>query len=130
MARLQPPTRRLVRASTLTTLAAVLALSAAACGADDEGDGDGSEETAVIEIAFSDGEVTPSGERVEVDAGQPVDLEVTADEPGEIHIHAEQEQTLAYEEGTETFELAIDRPGVVEVESHELDVVIVQLEVR
>ncbi len=76
--------------------------------------------------------MTPNGDRVEVDAGQPIDLVVTADEPGEIHVHSEPEQTFEYEGGgaTTTFEISVDRPGVVEVESHNLEQVIVQLEVQ
>ena len=61
---------------------------------------------------------------------QPVDLVVTSDAPGELHVHTSTEQTLEYGEGTETFKLAIDRPGKVEVESHALDQVIVQLIAR
>ena len=103
--------------------------TATACGDDSDGGG-GTTESETIEITFSGGTVTPNGERVEVDAGQPIDLVVTADAPGEIHVHSDPEQTFEYAEGTETFEMAIDRPGVVEVESHTLDQVIVQLEVR
>ena len=54
---------------------------------------------------------------------------VTADEPGEIHVHSTPETSFAYEAGTETFKLQISRPGVVEVESHDLEKIIVQLEV-
>ncbi|WP_183098771.1 hypothetical protein [Nocardioides pelophilus] len=111
----------------LTVLAGA-ALSA--CGSDDSGDGDGADDPVVVEITFEDGEVTPNGERVEVDAGQPVDLEVTADAPGSIHLHSDPEQEFEYDAGTETFEIQIDRPGIVEVESHELEVIIVQLEVK
>lgn len=113
-------------------------MTTAGCGTDDADSGttdsgttdSGSGEPTVVEIEFADGEVTPQGERIEVDAGDPIDLEVTADEPGELHLHTESEQALAYGEGTETFEIQIDRPGVVVVESHDLDQVVVQFEVR
>ncbi len=87
------------------------------------------DEVVTVEITFEGDEVTPSGERVEVDRGQPVDLVVTADAPGEIHVHSNPEQELAYEAGETTLELAISEPGVVEVESHDLEELIVQLEV-
>ncbi|MFC5727986.1 MULTISPECIES: hypothetical protein [Nocardioides] len=106
--------------------ATVLA-GATACGEDPKASTD---EPVVVEITFADGTVEPNGERVDVAAGQPIDLVVTADEPGSLHIHSESEQEFAFEAGTETFPIRIDRPGVVEVESHELDQVIVQLEVR
>lgn len=105
------------------------ALSACSSGNDD-GDKDDGSDPLVVEVTFEDGEVDPNGERVEVDAGRPIDLVVTADEPGEIHIHSDPEQALEYDAGTETFEIQIDRPGVVEVESHNLDEIIVQLEVQ
>ncbi len=113
-------TRRLAAAAVL----AVVAGTATACG-EDESSGD----PVVVEIAFADGEVTPTGERVEAEAGAPIDLVVTADEPGTLHIHSDPERELAYGIGEETFEIQVDRPGVVEVESHDLGVVIVQLEV-
>ena len=110
------------------TLTVLLAATLSACGNDDEGNG--SEDPVVVEITFEDGTVEPNGDRVDVDAGQPIDLEVTADEPGEIHIHSDPEQEIPYDEGNQTIKIQIDKPGVVEVESHELDQVIVQLEVR
>jgi hypothetical protein len=83
----------------------------------------------VIEITFEGDSVTPNGDRVEVKAGEPIELRVTADAPGEIHVHSNPEQELAYSVGSSTLDLTIDQPGIVEVESHELEKIIVQLEV-
>jgi hypothetical protein len=83
-----------------------------------------------IEVTFRGDSVTPSGDRVEVHAGAPVELVVTADRPGEIHVHSSPEQELEYDAGTTTLQLTIDQPGVVDVESHDLEKTIVQLEVR
>ena len=105
----------------------VLLATTTACGGDEK---PSSDEPVVIDITFENGTVDPNGDRVEVGAGQPIDLVVTADEPGTVHIHSEPEQELPYQAGTETLKIQVDRPGVVEVESHELDQVIVQLEVR
>lgn len=114
--------------AALTVLLSTLGL-ATACG-DDEPSGDGKDGgTETIEVTFSDGTVTPNGERVEVEVDQPIDLVVEADSPGTIHVHSDPEQEFEYDEGTSTFEMVIDRPGVIEVESHELEQVIVQLEV-
>lgn len=87
-------------------------------------------ERPTIEITFEGDTVTPNGERVAVPLGEEIDLVVTADAPGELHVHSTPEQQLAYEAGTSTLPLVIDQPGVVEVESHELELVVVQLEVR
>lgn len=113
-------------------LAVLAGAALSACGTDDKDNGsdNGSEDPAVIEITFEDGEVTPNGDRVEVETGQPIDLEVTADEPGEIHVHSDPEQEFEYVAGNTTLEMQFDRPGVVTVESHNLDQVIVQLEVK
>lgn len=120
--------RTAARWIALTTLAGA---ALAACSTDDgDGANDGDEVPVVVQITFEDGAVEPNGERVEVDAGEPIDLVVTADEPGTLHVHSDPEQEFAYEAGTKTFEIEIERPGVVEVESHELEQVIVQLEVR
>lgn len=117
--------------ATLTVLVSMAGL-VSACGDDEPADpGTGTDgQTEVIEVTFSDGTVTPNGERVEVGVDQPIDLVVEADEPGEIHVHSDPEQELEYAEGTTTLKLQIDRPGVVEVESHDLEQIIVQLEVR
>jgi major membrane immunogen (membrane-anchored lipoprotein) len=82
-----------------------------------------------VEITFSDGEVAPNGERVEVEAGKPIALVVKADEAGKLHVHSSPEQELEYGAGTTTLKLTLDQPGVVDVESHDPKVVIVQLEV-
>jgi hypothetical protein len=87
--------------------------------------------TQQIEVTFAGDSVTPNGERVEVAVGKPVELVVTADEPGEIHVHSSPEQEFEYPQGTTTIELdPIQRPGVVEVESHTLEKTILQLEAR
>lgn len=83
-----------------------------------------------IEITFDGGTVTPNGERVAVPMGREIDLVITADQPGELHVHSTPEQELAYEAGTSTLPLVIDQPGIVEVESHDSGLVVVQLEVR
>lgn len=84
----------------------------------------------VIEITVSGDTVEPNGERVDAAVGEEIVLRVTSDAPGEIHVHSTPEQELSYEAGTTDLPLTIDQPGLVDVESHTLDLVIVQLEVR
>lgn len=111
-------------------LVAVSSLTLGACGADktDANTGAGTGPV-TIEVTFQDGTVTPSGETVEVGTGEPVELRITADEAGEIHVHSNPEQELAYDAGDSTQTITIDTPGTVDVESHDLDQVIVQLHV-
>lgn len=113
--------------AVLTPLFLAVALLAG-CG-DDEPD-PGTSAPDAIEITFSDGSVSPQGERVEVEAGEEIELVVKADEPGGLHIHTQPEQELEYGAGTTNLTLTIDEPGVVDVEAHELEIVVVQLEVR
>ena len=85
----------------------------------------------VIEVTIDGESVTPNGERVEVAVGQEVELDITADSAGEIHVHSSPEQELEYDAGESTVTIeGIDKPGTVDVESHTLEKVIVQLEVR
>lgn len=119
----------------LALLLGVLVL-AAACGGDDgssTGSGDttnGSPEPKVIKVTVEGGSVTPNGDRVEVATGQDVELDLTADAPGEIHVHSTPEQEFEFEKGTSTVTIkGIERPGTVDVELHDPEKVIVQLEV-
>ena len=119
-------------------LALVLAASLTACGGDgDDAPAAGSEssssedaEGSAVSVTREGDTFTPNGERVELGVGETLVLTVTADEAGELHVHSTPEQEIAYEEGTSEHEITIDRPGVVEVESHEPDQIVLQLEVR
>lgn len=84
----------------------------------------------VVRITVADGAATPQGKAVRVAIGEPVTLRIESDAPGELHIHSTPEQELAFEAGTTEEELTFDRPGVVDVESHDLDQLLYRLEVR
>ncbi len=87
-------------------------------------------EGTVVRITVADGAATPQGKAVRVAIGEPVTLRIESDAPGELHIHSTPEQELAFEAGTTEEELTFDRPGVVDVESHDLDQLLYRLEVR
>ena len=117
--------------ASLAVLLCALTLTAG-CGSDSDSEGGsgGSTEPKVIEVTISGDSVTPNGERVEVATGQDIELKVTADEAGEIHVHSSPEQELEYQAGETTVTIqGIDQPSLVDVESHSLEKVIVQLEV-
>lgn len=143
--------RRTALAGVATALCAVLL---AGCGSDDgsatdESPGASPSETSQAPEATATPEATPtdesSGQQVEVDltggstpdaqsvevtSGEPVTLVVRADAAGELHVHSTPEQDLDYPAGRSEHPLVLDRPGVVDVESHDLGVVLVRLEVR
>lgn len=83
-----------------------------------------------IEIERAGDEFSPSGERVKVAVGEPITLVITADEAGELDVHSRPSQLVSYGPGTSEQRLTIDQPGLVEVESHDPALVLLQLEVR
>lgn len=83
-----------------------------------------------IDITFKGDTVDPNGVQKKVKAGKPITLHIVADRPGELHIHSSPEQGIEYDAGTSSKLLTIDRPGLVEVESHTLGKLVVVLEVR
>ena len=118
-------------------LVLVLAASLTACGGSDDTDPPASSQAATsdgddvtLTVTREGDEFTPNGERVELAVDQTLVLTIDADEAGELHVHSTPEQEIEYAAGTSEHELTIDRPGVVEVESHEPDIVLLQLEVR
>ena len=124
----------------LAPVVLVLAAGLTACGGDDadppaptsssspsaSSDGD----SVAVEVTREGDTFTPNGERVEMEVGQTLVLTIDADAAGELHVHSTPEQEVAYEAGTSEHEITIDRPGVVEVESHDPDIIVLQLEVR
>ncbi|MEZ5096759.1 MAG: hypothetical protein R2731_11960 [Nocardioides sp.] len=112
-------------ARLLVAALAALVLLMGGCAQDDASPG----KATTIEVTFADGDVTPKGERVEVEHGQPITFQISADEAGTLHVHSTPEQEIEYDAGESTHAVTIDQPGVVEVESHDLDVVVVQLQV-
>ncbi len=87
------------------------------------------EGSVVVEMSFEGGTASPLGERVQADVGQPIVFLVTADEPGELHAHTTEELTLEYPAGESELTMLVEQPGVVEVESHDLGAILVQLQV-
>jgi plastocyanin len=142
--------------STLTTVAAVLpVLLVAGCGNDNStastsGDASSSDTASstpasstspttsasaspdqgtVVKVKVRGDEVTPNGERIKAKVGEPVTLQVDANRAGELHVHSSPEQELEYKNGRTDLEVTIERPGVVDIEDHIADVVVVQLQV-
>lgn len=125
----------------LAPLVLVLAAALSACGGDAGTDdlpatsqsspsASADRESVTVEVTREGDSFTPNGARVELGVDQTLVLAIDADEAGELHVHSTPEQEVSYEEGASEHEITIDRPGVVEVESHDPDVIVMQLEVR
>ena len=82
-----------------------------------------------IDITVRGNAVSPSGAELSVKPGTPVTLHVVADRAGELHVHSSPEQQVEFAAGTTNVELRFDRPGVVDIEDHDLDKLVVQLRV-
>jgi hypothetical protein len=83
----------------------------------------------VVNVTVHGDKVTPNGDRVTAAVGQPVTVHVTSDRAGELHVHSSPEQELKYHAGKTTLKVTINTPGVVDIEDHVADVVVVQLQV-
>jgi len=84
----------------------------------------------VVRIRITDHSVTPDGSEVQATHGKPVSLLIDATTAGELHVHSSPEHHIEYPAGTSVATLTFKNPGVIDVESHALDKLIVQLEVR
>jgi hypothetical protein len=126
--------RRALAVLATVVCTVVCTVGLAGCGDDEPSDDNGNGTdlpTKSIEVTIEGDSVTPNGDRVEVQVDQPIELVVKADTEGEIHVHSDPEHELEYGVGTTTLRpFTIDRPGIVEVESHALEKTIVQLEVK
>ena len=91
---------------------------------------DSSPSGVVVDVTFKGDSVTPNGERIDAKVGEPITLNIDAETAGELHVHSTPEQEIAYDAGTSTHEVTFDQPGIVDVESHDLEKVVVQVEVR
>jgi hypothetical protein len=117
--------RRLVTAPVVALVVVLVsALILSACGSS----GDSSKVAStlppkVIQITFNGDTVNPNGTDIAVRVGQPLEFDVTADKPGEIHVHSSpQEQEFHYGKGSTRISVtAIQAPGRITVESHTLN---------
>lgn len=128
---MEDPMSRALRLCSLHVVALVVLVG---CGSDDSKDAvspkKDSSGTTTLDITFKGDTVKPEGVTVKVEAGKPLKLHIVADKPGELHVHSSPEQEIEYEAGTTEKTLTLDQPGVVEMESHNLDKLVAQLEVR
>lgn len=124
---------RRVALSVCCLLLALLTLTA--CGGGSEQDGTSGQSTKdsngtpTIDITIKGDNVQPDGAEVKVERGKPIKLHITADKAGELHVHSSPEQHIEFGKGTTEKTLTIKQPGVVDVEDHALDKLIVQLQV-
>jgi hypothetical protein len=119
---------------TVAVLAVLIlgALSLTACGGGSSSSTGTDLPTKVIHITIKGSDTDPSGADIDVAVGQKIEFDVTADQPGEIHVHSSpEEQEFEYKAGSNRFDVKpVPAPGQVTVESHTLDKVLFHLVAR
>ena len=83
-----------------------------------------------IRVSVADGKVTPKPRRVEVDQDSQVRLLVTSDVDDELHIHGYEVEAELEAGRPTTVEFPATQQGLFEVETHETELELLQLEVR
>lgn len=88
-------------------------------------------ERVVIDVTISDGQVTPVNRQVQAGVKQPIIIRVTSDTTDELHVHAVPEHTFAVKpESLQSFQFAVDVPGKVDVELHDLHRIVATITVQ
>ena len=88
------------------------------------------EQAVEISVAVTDGKVEPKPRRVEVAKDSQVRLIVTSDVDDELHVHGYEVEAELEAGRPTTIELVADQTGIFEVETHESELELLQLEVR
>jgi hypothetical protein len=87
-------------------------------------------EPVTVTVSVTDGKVTPKPSRVKIPLGSVVELQVTSDVDDEVHVPGFDVERPLDAGVTTTVELLADEPGLYEVETHETELELLQLEVR
>ena len=83
-----------------------------------------------LEITLAGGSAEPNGERRDVAVGTTVVITVTSDRDDEVHVHGYDLEIPVKAGRTVTKKFVADQSGSFEIESHEPELLIVQLQVR
>jgi len=81
----------------------------------------------VVEVSLKGGKATPNGDRLTVDKGTILRLEITSDHDDEVHVHGYDVEIPVTAGATVKKEITLDQVGRFEIESHEPALTIVQL---
>ena len=77
------------------------------------------------------GKVTPTNEQVEATVNQPIIFRVNSDVADELHVHSNPEHTFKIEaKPGQSFQFAVNVPGKVDVELHQLKKTIATIAVQ
>ena len=83
----------------------------------------------VINVTVKGNDITPNGDRVDAKVGEPVTINVTTTATASCTCTPRPSRSWTYSKGKTTLHVTVDTPGVVDIEDHIADVVVVQLQV-
>jgi hypothetical protein len=83
-----------------------------------------------IVVSVKDGKVSPKAHRVKVAEGSSVRILVSSDVDDEVHVHGYEIEREVSAGQSVTIEFTADQTGVFEVETHESDLLLFQLQVQ
>jgi len=83
-----------------------------------------------IVVSVKDGKVSPKAHRVKVAEGSQVQLLVSSDVDDEVHVHGYDIEKEVAAGQSVTIDLTANQPGVFEGETHESDLLLLQLQVQ
>ncbi len=118
----------MARRARLVALPLLAVLALAGCS-DDSGDDNGSDDKVTsINVTVEGGNVDPNGAQISVPVDEPIALVISADKPGELHVHTDEGIEIEFDKGQTITSITLDRPGVFEVELHEPEKIVMELE--
>jgi plastocyanin len=83
-----------------------------------------------IEVHIDDGDVHTESDRVEIASGATVRLVVRSNVNDELHVHGVDQSAPLSAGIPTTMEFVVDEPGIFDVETHQSELLLLQLVVR
>lgn len=122
-------TRRFARSAAAIAVAGVVL---AGCGSDGDEDASDTDDSAdvTVQVEIADGAVTPPPGRVSVELGDNLRIEITGDEPDEVHLHGYDLPVDIIPGEVAVLEFVADQAGRFELELHDAGLQLLQLEVE
>ena len=83
-----------------------------------------------IVVSVKDGKVSPKAHRVKVAEGSQVQILVSSDADDEVHVHGYDIERAVSAGQSVTIEFTANQTGIFEVETHETNLLLLQLQVQ
>jgi len=83
-----------------------------------------------VPVTIKGDTVTPQSKQLDVSVGQPIVLDVTSNRNGELHVHSSPEHEFEVAPGHSTYQFTLKQPGVVDVEEHVSEDLVLRITVK